>query len=70
MNFVAKVAGYYFKAGGENMGEQEENKTATMPFYVHEIEMTRAETTIKRLTWLCFAGWIVTALSIIAAIIR
>lgn len=51
------------------MSEQEENKTATMPFYVHEIEMTRAETTIKRLAWLCFAGWFTTALCVAAAIV-
>ncbi|MBR3109084.1 MAG: hypothetical protein IKH30_18165 [Clostridia bacterium] len=51
------------------MSEQEERGVAMMPFYVHEIEMTRTETTIKRLTWACIIGWIMTALSVAAAII-
>lgn len=51
------------------MSEQEKREVAMMPFYVHEIEMTRAETTIKRLTRACISGWIMTALCVVAAII-
>lgn len=51
------------------MSDQEENKTATMPFYIHEIEMARAEAIIKRMTWMCAVGWALTFLSVAAAIL-
>lgn len=49
------------------MSEQKE--IAMMPFYVHEITVTRFETIVKRLTWACIAGWIITAMAVAAAII-
>lgn len=63
--FAARGAKLY--AEDKTMSEQK--KIAMMPFYVHEITVTRFETIIKRLTWACIAGWIITALSVAAAII-
>ena len=50
------------------MSEQEKD-LAMVPFAIFDIELNRAETIIKRLTWACIAGWIITALSVVAAII-
>ena len=47
--------------------QQHEEQVATIPFYVHEIEMTRANSIIKRLTWTCIVGWAVTIITVIAS---
>ena len=52
------------------MSEQEEREVAQMPFYVHEIEMTRAETVIKRLTWIAAIGWAVTVIAVVTVLVR
>ena len=52
------------------MSEREEREAVQMPFYVHEIEMTRAETLIKRLTWACIIGWVVTVLAVVIVLVR
>lgn len=47
----------------------QKNKPASIPFFVHEMVMTRMERINKRMAWACFAGWVTTALSVAAAII-
>lgn len=41
--------------------EKNTKEVASVPFYVHEMEVCRRDRLIKRLTWACLSGWIVTA---------
>ena len=41
--------------------EKVNKEVATIPYFCHEMEVCRRDRIIKRLTWACLSGWIVTA---------
>ena len=53
-----------------NTDKYEKEDVAMMPFFVHESEMWRLEHVIRRLTWICAGGWIVSALCVLAYFLK
>ncbi len=48
----------------------EGKQTASIPYFAHEMEMTRLESANRRLTWLAVIGWAVAGCTVALMLLR